>query len=194
MAKNILLIDGHPNADSLNAAFADTYQKHATESGARVEKLVLRDLRFDPNLAQGYKRRTDWEPDLQHAWELISKADHLVWVHPVWWGGLPAVSKGFIDRVFLPGYVFKYRENSVWWDKLLIGKTARIICTLDQPYWYYRWINGRPGIYQLKKMTLEFCGISPVKVTAFGPVRNSTEGQRKKWLAQVAKTAHNDSR
>lgn len=48
----------------------------------------------------------------------------MVWFHPVWWGGLPALTKGFIDRVFTPGFAFKYRENSVWWDKLLSGKTA----------------------------------------------------------------------
>lgn len=194
MAKTILLIDGHPCADSFNAALADAYQKQAEATGAKVEKLVLRDLTFNPNLAHGYKRRTEWEPDLQRAWELIAKAEHQVWVHPVWWGGLPAITKGFIDRVFLPGYAFKYRENSVWWDKLLTGKTGRIICTLDQPYFYYRYINGRPGIHQLKKMTLEFCGITPVKVNAFGPVRNSSDAQRAKWLAKVAQAAQQDCR
>jgi putative NADPH-quinone reductase len=62
----------------------------------------------------------------------------LVWIHPVWWGGLPAITKGFIDRLFLPGMAYKYRDNSILWDKLLKGKTARIITTLDQPGWYYR--------------------------------------------------------
>lgn len=194
MPHSILIIDGHPNPDSLNAALADAYFRTAQTAGADVKKLVLRDLRFDPNLAHGYRQRTEWEPDLRRAWEMISAADHLVWVHPVWWGGLPALTKGFIDRVFLPGYAFKYRENSVWWDKLLKGKTARIICTLDQPYWYYRWVNGRPGIRQLKKMTLEFCGIAPVKVTAFGPVRSASEAGRKKMLARTGRTASADMR
>jgi putative NADPH-quinone reductase len=59
--------------------------------------------------------------------EKIKWADHLVWIHPVWWGGLPALTKGFIDRVFLPGFAFRYRENSVCLDKFLIGKAFQSI-------------------------------------------------------------------
>lgn len=194
MAKKILVINAHPDAESLNAGLARTYATEAAAAGADVKTLVLRELRFNPNLAFGYRQRSEWEPDLHAAWDLILWADHLVWVHPVWWGGLPALFKGFLDRVFLPGKAFKYRENSVWWDKLLTGKTARIICTLDQPYLYYRFINRRPGIWQLKKMTLEFCGISPVRVTAFGPIRNSAAGARQKMFARTARDARRDAR
>lgn len=194
MAKNILVIDGHPNVDSFNAALANKYVEQAKASGAIVNIIRVRDLKFDPNLAYGYQKRMDWEPDLHHAWDLIRQSDHLVFVHPLWWGGLPAILKGFIDRVFLPGLAFKYRENSVWWDKLLTGKTARIICTADQPYFYYWFVNGRPGIHQLKKMTLEFCGVGPVRVNVFGPIRQSTEKQRQKIVAQVAQAAQRDSR
>jgi putative NADPH-quinone reductase len=119
------------------------------------------------------------------AWQKIKNADHLVWIHPVWWGGLPAITKGFIDRLFLPGMAFQYRENSVWWDKLLKGKTAHIITTLDQPGWYYRLFFGRPSVNQLKKSTLEFCGIKPVKVTYIGIVKTADDVQRKKWLQKV---------
>ena len=96
---------------------------------------MIAGLKFNTNLQFGYKKRIELEPDLFEAWEKIKWANHLVWVHPVWWGGLPAITKGFIDRVFLPGFAFQYRENSVWWDKLLKGKTAHIIITLDQPSW-----------------------------------------------------------
>lgn len=125
------------------------------------------------------------EPDLLNAWEIIQWADHLVWIHPVWWGGMPALMKGFIDRLFLPGFAFQYRENSVWWDKLLKGKTGHIITTLDQPGWYYWFIYGRPSVNQLKRSTLGFCGIKPVKITYIGIIRNSTEIQRAKWLQKV---------
>ena len=108
-----------------------------------------------------------------------------MWVHPVWWGGFPAVMKGFIDRLFLPGLAFKYRENSVWWDKLLAGKTAHIITTMDQPGWYYRMFFGRPSINQLKKSILEFCGVKPVKVTIVGIIKTSDETQRRKWIDKV---------
>jgi putative NADPH-quinone reductase len=77
------------------------------------------------------------EPDLLAAWEKILWAEHLVWIYPIWWGSMPAILKGFIDRLFLLGFAFKKKENSVWWDKLLTGKSARIITTLDQPKWYF---------------------------------------------------------
>ncbi|WP_343618722.1 NAD(P)H-dependent oxidoreductase [Flavobacterium sp.] len=183
--KKILIINGHPNAESFNFGIAESYKNGALTSGAQVETITIADLHFNPNLKFGYQKRTELEPDLLESWEKIKKADHLVWIHPVWWGGLPAITKGFIDRLFLPGMAFQYRENSVWWDKLLKGKTAHIITTLDQPGWYYRFAFGRPSVNQLKKSTLEFCGIKPVKVNYIGIIKSSTEEQRKKWLEKV---------
>lgn len=183
--KKIALINGHPNHESFNFALAEAYKKGAENSGAEIKEIIIRDLDFNPNLQFGYQKRMDLEPDLLKAWEIIQWADHLVWVHPVWWGGLPAITKGFIDRLFLPGLAFKYRENSVWWDKFLKGKTAHIITTIDQPGWYYRMFYGRPSINQLKKSTLEFCGVKPVKVTYIGIIKNSKEEQRQKWIEKV---------
>jgi len=183
--KKIALINGHPNHESFNFALAEAYKKGVENSGAEIKEIIIRDLDFNPNLQFGYQKRMDLEPDLLKAWEIIQWADHLVWVHPVWWGGLPAITKGFIDRLFLPGFAFKYRENSVWWDKFLTGKTAHIITTIDQPGWYYRMFYGRPSINQLKKSTLEFCGVKPVKVTYIGIIKNSKEEQRQKWIKKV---------
>lgn len=183
--KKILIINGHPNPESFDSALAEAYKKGAISSGADVKEMIIRELDFNANLNFGYQKKMELEPALLSAQEKISWADHLVWVHPVWWGGLPAVTKGFIDRVFLPGFAFQYRANSVWWDKLLKGKTAHIITTLDQPSWYYWLAFGRPSVNQLKRSVLEFCGIKPVKVTYIGPVRNSTAAFRKKWLDKI---------
>ncbi len=183
--KKILLINGHPNADSFNFALFEAYKKGAILAGADIKEIVIKDLEFNPNLQFGYQKRTELEPDLLNAWEKIKWAEHMVWFHPVWWGGLPAITKGFIDRLFLPGFTFRYKENSVWWDKLLISKTARIITTLDQPSWYYRFAFGRPSVNQLKKSTLEFCGVKPVKVTYVGPIRNSKLTTRTKYLEKL---------
>lgn len=183
--KKILIINGHPNAASFNFGIAESYKDGVIASGAKVETIIIADLKFNPNLQFGYQKRTELEQDLIESWQKIKNADHLVWIHPVWWGGLPAITKGFIDRLFLPGMAFQYRENSVWWDKLLKGKTAHIITTLDQPGWYYRMFFGRPSVNQLKKSTLEFCGIKPVKVSYVGIVKGSNEEQRKKWLEKV---------
>lgn len=185
MSKKILIINGHPNKDSFNFGLAEAYKKGAVNVGAEIKEIVIAELQFNPNLQFGYQKRIELEPDLIDAWEKIKWAEHLVWIHPVWWGGLPAISKGFIDRLFLPGMAFRYRDNSVWWDKLLKGKTARILTTLDQPGWYYRLAFGRPSVNQLKKSTLEFCGVKPVKVTYFGIIKTSDQTHRSKWLARA---------
>lgn len=183
--KKIAIINGHPNKESFNFGVAEAYKNGAVESGAEIKEIIIAELNFNPNLQFGYQKRMELEPDLLNAWEIIQWADHLVWVHPVWWGGLPALMKGFIDRLFLPGLAYKYRENSLWWDKLLKGKTAHIITTIDQPGWYYRLMYGRPSVNQLKISTLEFCGIKPVKVTYLGIIRDSKDEQREKWLVKV---------
>lgn len=185
--KKIVIINGHPNRESFNFGLVEAYKKGALSSGAEIKEIIVADLKFNPNLQFGYQKRIELEPDLLHAWEKITWAEHLVWIHPVWWGGLPAITKGFIDRVFLPGFAFQYKENSAWWDKLLKGRTARIITTLDQPDWYYKLIYGRPSVNQLKKSTLEFCGIKPVGVTYIGIIKTANEKQRTNWFEQVFK-------
>lgn len=185
VAKKITIINGHPRVSSFNTALAEAYSRGAIAGGAQVRMITIANLDFSPNLANGYHKRMDLEPDLLAAWEHIRWADHLVWVHPVWWGGLPALMKGFIDRLFLPGLAYAYRKDSIFWDKLLKGRTARIITSLDQPSFIYRMLFGRPSVNQLKKATLEFCGVKPVKVTYVGIIRSSTEKQRENWLAKV---------
>jgi putative NADPH-quinone reductase len=118
---------------------------------------------------------------------MLKWADHIVWVFPVWWASLPAIMKGFLDRILLPGYAFQKRENSLWWDKYFTGKTSRIICTMDQPTWYYRFFNGGPSNKAMNKNTLKFIGVKSVKITSIGPVRLSKQEFREKWLQKVEK-------
>lgn len=183
--KKILVINGHPDHQSLNSALARAYSEGAAAAGASVEEINISELSFNPNLQFGYRKRTELESDLVTSWDKIIQADHLVWIHPVWWGGMPAMMKGFIDRLFLPGRAFEYRANSIFWKKLLKGKTAHIITTLDQPGWYYWLKYGRPSVNQLKRSVLEFCGVSPVTVSCFGIVKTSSAEQRELWIKQV---------
>lgn len=185
--KNILIINGHPDKESYNYALSNAYERGATAASANIRVLNIIDLNFNPNLQYGYRKRTELEPDLLQAQTDLKWADHIVWIYPVWWGSVPAIMKGFLDRVLLPGFAFKKREGSVWWDKYFIGKTARIICTLDQPPWFYKIINRSPSHYAMKKLTLNFIGVKSVKITPIGPLRLSKESFRKNWLGKVEK-------
>ena len=123
--------------------------------------------------------------DLRMAQEQIRWAQYLAFVYPVWWGSVPAVIKGFQDRVFLPGFAFKYRPGKRFPEQRLRGRSAHIVATMDTPPWYFRWIYRAPGLRQMKTNTLEFCGIRPVKSLALGPVPGSSVQRREQWLREV---------
>jgi NAD(P)H dehydrogenase (quinone) len=183
--KKILIINGHPDKESLCFALAESYKKGADLAGADCKLIHLIDLDFNPILNFGYRKISVLEPDLIKMQAEITAADHLVWVYPNWWSTFPALLKGFIDRTFLPNFAFKYRENSPFWDKLLEGKTARLIVTMDTPKWYYWLINRRAGHNAMRIGVLEFCGIKPVKITVFTPVKSSDDKKRKQWLEEA---------
>jgi len=186
MKKNIVIINGHPDKNSFCTSLAEQYKKGADLS-ADCKLINLIDLNFSPVLEYGYRTRTDLEPDLQNMWDLISKANHLVFIYPNWWGTYPALLKGFIDRVFLPGFAFEYQNKSPFPKKLLTGKTARLIVTTDTPNWYYSLIYKKPGHNSMRKSILGFCGIKPVRISTIGPIKNSSKTQRIKWLDKVEK-------
>ena len=183
----VLVINGHPDIESYNYALSKAYQDGLNDSEAKVESINIADLDFNPNLKYGYRKISELEPDLLDAIDKIKQADHLVWVLPMWWYGMPALMKGFIDRIFLPGFFFKYQRGNPFPKKLLKGKTARLIITADTVRWYDRWFMGSPLINQFKKGTLEFCGVKPVKVTYIAPIKDSSDAFRVKWLEKVKK-------
>lgn len=185
MRKNILVINGNPDKDSFSTELARAYEKGALKGAANVNVLHLHDLEFDPILHNGFKEKMPLEPDLIKAQSLIKQANHLVFVYPVWWGTYPALLKGFIDRTFLPGFAFKGNGKSVYWDKLLTGKTAHIIETFDAPVWFYEDVYKSPAKNSLSVAVLNFCGIKPVEYSAFTPIKGSTSKERDKWLNMV---------
>ena len=183
--KRILMIVGTPKHGGLCHALAEAYAQGARSEGHVVRQLKLGEMHFDPLLREGYEQTQELEPDLLDAQRQIHWAEHLVFVYPVWWGGLPALLKGFIDRVFLPGFAFKYRNNSQLWDKLLSGRSADLLVTLDTPGWYFRWVYGAPAHRQMKRTILGFCGIKTRRLAEFTPVRPASESQRQSWLRRA---------
>ena len=185
MNKRVLVVLGHPSNQSFPAALSSAYVASARAAGHDVQVLELGALDFDPVLRDGYQQVQPLEPDLQHAQSLIRWAEHLVFVFPIWWGGIPALMKGFLDRVLLPGFAFRYKRGSPFPEKLLAGRTAHLLVTLDTPPWYFRWFQHMPGLHQIRRTTLAFCGIRPQSTLTFGPVLDSTERRRQSWLEQA---------
>ncbi|WP_249435786.1 NAD(P)H-dependent oxidoreductase [Paenibacillus sp. Marseille-Q4541] len=185
--KSITLIMGHPDEESFCRGIADSYLDGASRQDVKINLIDLSQLQFNPNLQHGYRKRTDLEPDLLRAQQMIKDADHLVFVYPIWWGSVPAILKGFFDRILLPGFAYDPKPGSVMWDKRLKGKTAHLIVTMDTPPWYYRFFYGSSGHRVMKQGVLGYCGIKTVKVTEISPIKTSTDRQRQEWLQKIKK-------
>lgn len=191
--KTILIINGNPKDQSLSKSIVDSYKKGA-ENAAKVEVLQLNELTFNINQTGPLKLEENvLEASLVHAQNLIKIADHIVWVYPIWWGGMPALLKGFIDRTFLSGFAFQYRTGSQFWDKLLSGKTSRIIVTMDAPIWYFRLFLNSHSIKQFKKSILNFCGIKVKGVSYFGQVRSKKEPEITAFLSKMQELGKSES-
>lgn len=185
-AKRILLIQANPRSGSFCAALGAAYAQAARAAGHEVEQVQLAALQFAPDLPEAYETLPPLEPDLQRLQQQIRAADHLVWVYPVWWGSVPARLKGLLDRVLVPGFAFRYTAAQTWPERLLKGRSARLLVSLDTPGWYFRWLQGAPAHRMMKDAVLEFCGVAPVRISEFAPVIKSTPAQRERWLARAA--------
>lgn len=187
MAKNILLILGHPSENSFCKALLDAYQNGAENAGANIKTIYVARLNFDVTLHDGYKNgeALQLEDDLGNAQQLMLWADHVVIAYPNWWGFMPAVMKGFIDRILLPGFAFKHQSGKIFPEKLLKGKSIRLMVTMDTPKWWY-YLIYRASQYQiLKNIVFGYVGFDPIRFSTFGFMRKSTATQRTKWLAKV---------
>lgn len=184
---NIYILLAHPDKNSFNGQLADVAEKTLMEKGHQVRRQNIGDMQFDPILWKGYGTVQELEPDLKQAQENILWCNKWMIVYPVWWGSVPALFKGFLDRVLLPGYAFKYHDKDPFWDKYLTGRSAHVITTSDAPGIWLWWQYGNSDIKAIKNATLKFCGIKPVAVTRIGRVKYLSDKQRNNILEKLTR-------
>lgn len=185
MPKRILVLDGHPGPDSLCGALAAAYVDGASRAGHDVALLRLSDMTFDPDMGAGFKPEKVLEPCLAEVQDKIAWCEHLVIVHPMWWGLMPAKLKGLLDRVLLPGFAFRYTSGKMLPDKLLRGRTAEVLVTADSPRWYLYLIERAPGYRAMKSQILGLCGFKGIRFRTFSPVQGSDEAKRQGWIEKA---------
>ena len=179
----IFVFLGHPNSDTLSGEIATIYEKAALAAGHEVRRINISDLQFDPILHKGYKVIQTFEPDIVKVQENITWCEHLVLVYPNWWGGMPAILQGFWERAFMPRFAFKMHKNKFGWDKLLNGRTARVIILTGNPP-FLDWFAFGDFSAAIKRSLLEFSGIK-TKVTALGPSENITLKRKASWEKRI---------
>ena len=189
MSKRVLVLEANPKKDSFISYLAEAYASSA-EKHHEVQLLKISDMEFNLDLSGGYTGEQPMEDSLKSFQTSLKWCEHLVIFTPIWWGALPAKLKGLIDRTFLPGFAFQYEKGELNPKKLLLGKTARIVMTMDTPPWYYFLIQGAPAAKQLKTATLKFVGFKSVKSKMIGPIISSTKKSRSKWVNDVSKLGY----
>ncbi|MGN4425226.1 NAD(P)H-dependent oxidoreductase [Bacillus cereus group sp. MYBK30-1] len=183
---NILIIYAHPSPSSFNASILEHVQKGLQETNHSVTLLDLYKEQFDPVLVfNEEKKRRDllYEEETERYRELVQKADTLLFIYPIWWWGMPAILKGFIDRIFVAGFAYKY-EGALP-KGLFKGKKAWVINTLDSPLWYVALLYRSADWIMMKRGVLRFCGIRNIKRSVFQSVKTSKVTKREKWLLQI---------
>ena len=185
MAKRIFIWVAHPKADSLCKSMADAYQAGVEERGCEVRRMNLSDMNFDLNTAGYGADAPPLEPDLIAWQEAVAWADHILIVHPYWWGSMPTKAKSVIDRALTPGFAFKYHRRGLAWDKLLTGKTADILITSDTPPWLDTLLYWRAGRRVLRNQILGFCGVKTRQAVQVGSVKTAPPEKIERWIARA---------
>ncbi len=174
ISKKILIFLGHPDKTGNCGDFANAYQRGAETAGYDVRRINLGDLQFDPILHHGYRTIQALEPDLIRAQEDFKWADHIVFIYPVWWAGMPALLKGFFDRAWLPSFAYRFHKEGMMkdymWDRLLKGKSAHVIVTMDNWPLVARIMFG-DITNEISHGILSFAGVAPVKISKIGGMK-----------------------
>jgi len=189
MAK-IAIVVGNSLTGSYSEALGNAYLRGAESGGHEAKLFVLAGMHFDPILREGYQGPQALEPDLAAAREAFIACDHVVFVFPLWLGDMPAIMKGFLERLVQPDLlaIQKSGGHASW--KVFKGKSARVIMTMGMPGWFYRWYFGAHALKVLKRNILHFTGISPVHSTIYGMIEAVGDDKRKQWLREVEALGH----
>jgi len=184
-----LIVYAHPHPNSFNRALLGAVERRLEETGDRYDVRDLYALGFDPVLA-----REELVPggaksvpgDVERERKYIAEADALIFIYPVWWFAMPAIMKGYIDRVFSEGFAFAIEGGR--FRGLLGGRKVFIINTTGSP----REILDRMGYEDAMRITtdvgiFEFCGMDVVRHRYFFAVSEAEEAARQIMLEEVTK-------
>jgi len=123
-----LIVYAHPNSGSVNHFFKQTVLESLQDSGEEIAVRDLNEINFNPVLSledMNGQRMGKVADDVQTEQDFITWADRIIFIYPIWWTGMPAIMKGYIDRVFSYGFAYRYDQGVQ--KGLLTGKKTIII-------------------------------------------------------------------
>ena len=146
----VLLVYCHPCPESFTAAVRDTATRALEAAGHEVHVLDLYACGFDPVLGaderRGYHTPHDNERPVAEHLAALKACEALLFVYPTWWYGLPAMLKGWLDRVWVPHATFVMPEPGKPIGRVLTNiRFIGAISTLGSPWWWWRLVVSEPG-------------------------------------------------
>ena len=182
-----LILYAHPNPKSFNHAVLETVRDSLAKAGKEVSVRDLYAQNFNPvlsanDLAGMMQRQLQHEVKAEQ--EFVGSADVIVVIYPLWWAGMPAILKGYIDRVFTEG--FAYRINGPDIEGLLKGKKVLLITTTGAPQEMYE----ASGMFKSMAQTtgegiFQFTGMELIEHKYFCAIPYVTDEDRNKMLEEI---------
>lgn len=144
----------HPSGDSFQASILAALTDRLGRAGHRPLVIDLYGRSFDPVLGAGAWRahregRRYEADDLAEHVAALQQAEALVLVYPTWWYGLPAMLKGWFDRVWQPGVAFTIQGGVFRTHQLPRLRRFAVITTCGSPRAFIEWVVGDPARRQL---------------------------------------------
>lgn len=185
-----LIIYSHPNQGSLNHHLLQT----AIESlKTKNQEIVIRDLyqlNFNPVLSledMNGQRIGNVTEEVKQEQQFISWADHITFIYPIWWTGMPAIMKGYIDRVFSYGFAYRYEQGVQ--KGLLTGKLTTIINTHGKSQAEYESF----GMHKALSLTSDkgiftYCGLEINQHFFFDKADRTAPESIENWTNQITST------
>lgn len=184
---NHLVIFAHPNPASFNHAILEAYVHELADAGHEVRIRDLYAIRFNPVIVQAdYDLINRGTPpvDIAQEQDHIRWADVTTFIFPVFWAGMPAILKGYVDKVFALGFAYVFEGDRP--KGILKGRRAVIINTTGGALNYYRKSNMLDSIRQtIDGAVFRFCGFQIIEHTFFVGVPMSTPAERTRMIDEV---------
>jgi len=185
----VLIVYSHPRRNSFNGAILDVVIESLKKKNISYELRDLYGIGFNPVLSdedlKGLHAK-NLPKDILTEQEFVKLSDKLIFIYPIWWGGMPSMMKGYIDRIFLNGFAYKY-NSSGGVDGLLKGKDAYIFNTHGTDNEYYDSIGMTASIRQVSDMAIfKFCGIDVKEHLFLGNIFGIGDEGRKRYLESVS--------
>jgi NAD(P)H dehydrogenase (quinone) len=187
-----LIVFNHPYERSYCNAILDAVLRGLRASGQEVDLIHLDHDGFDPAMSRAdlaaFVNHKPIDPHILNYVERIQQADHLIFIFPIWWDLMPAMTKGFIDRVLFPGVVYDHHPRGFGLKPLLTKlKGITMITTMNKPAILYSLVIGNLIRKAMLKSVFKTMGYKNLKWISFTSVKSVGYETRKKWLAKLEK-------